>query len=153
LRNEFKKHFRHSGSYRHLMSDIEGIQDDIAHIDKLAHHLHHESLLHVKKDIASLDKLVHHLTEVVEGVECGRYSGHIDGDTRHVKRLIASMNHTLHGMDDLVADALHGGRHEHHRGYGATGQSRSSWGQSWSRSSTGGRGDLVRQLLSQFASR
>jgi hypothetical protein len=154
LRDEFKRHFRHSGSYRHLMSDLDSIEEDVEHIDKLAHNLHRESLLHVKKDIEGLDKSVHHLSEVVEAVERGRYGGHIDGDTRHVRSLIASMNRTLHAMDDIVADELRacGNPHQGHD-YDRSRSSQSSWGRSWSSQNNGNGNDFWRGLVFRFASR
>jgi hypothetical protein len=154
LRDEFKKHFKHSGSNRHLMSDIEGIEEDLEHIDKLAHHVHHESLLHVKRDIESVDKSVHHLTAVIEGVECGRYSGHIDGDTRHVKRLIASLNNTLHAMEEFVNARVHDRGHSGHgHGYGDSRSRESSWGQSSSRTQYGSGGDDIVSWIMRFAAR
>ncbi len=44
-----------------------------------------------------------HLHEVVDAVERGRYSGHVDGNTRHVHSMLDSLNGTIHRMERVVA--------------------------------------------------
>ncbi|MDA7672843.1 hypothetical protein N8615_00445 [Verrucomicrobiales bacterium] len=84
------------------MSDVSRILSEADHIDGMAHDPH-SSLRHIKADLADLDELAHHLHEVVDAVERGRYSGHVDGNTRHVHSMLDSLNGTIHRMERVVA--------------------------------------------------
>lgn len=52
---------------------------------------------------ADLDKLAHHLHALVDGIDRGWYSGHVDRGTRHVHRLLTSLNRSIHQMERGVA--------------------------------------------------
>lgn len=118
LQTEFRVHYAHSGAYRHLMSDISNVLSEASHIDRLAHNVH-SSLHHIQADLRNLDKLAHHLHTIVDGVGRGRYSGHFDGDTRHVHGLLRSLNSSIHQMERVVAiytapvNHHHGGHNGH----------------------------------------
>ncbi len=119
LKDEFRIHYRHSSAYRHLMSDVSQILAEAGHIDSLAHNPH-SSLRHIKADLEDLDDLAHHLHDLVDAVDRGRYSGHVDGNTRHVHSLLSSLNGTIHHMERVVAAYAappvhrHRDSHDHH---------------------------------------
>ena len=103
LKSEFRTHFRHSGAYNHLMTDLSQIKREIIHIDELAH-TRHPSLNHLAADVEDLDKLAHHLHDVVDAVERGRYRGHVDGDICHVHSLLKNLNRNIHSMEKVIED-------------------------------------------------
>lgn len=117
LEEEFEDHYEHSGAYRHLISDLSKIEDEAGHIDDLAHNPH-ASLRHLKADLEDLDDLAHHLHSVIDAVSRGRYSGHVDGNARHVHTMLASLNSTIHRMERVVASyTAPVRRHDDHHGH------------------------------------
>ena len=125
LEDEFRIHYKHSGAYRHLMSDVNKILGEAEHIDELAH-ARYPSLRHMRADLEDLDNLAHHLHRVVDAVEDGRYSGHVDGCTKHVHTMLASLTNMIHKMERYVEYLARpsGGGCEHERrsvsyGYGS----------------------------------
>ncbi|MGI9242766.1 MAG: hypothetical protein ACR2RV_18360 [Verrucomicrobiales bacterium] len=102
---EVNRHFRHSSGYRHLIHDAEEIREEAEHIDKLSHRVRGiDDVRHLRDDLEELDELVHHVAEVIEDIDRGRGRGHTHGDTRHVERLVACMNRSLHSMERMVKD-------------------------------------------------
>ncbi|MEM7143904.1 MAG: hypothetical protein AAF591_02135 [Verrucomicrobiota bacterium] len=157
LRYEFKRHYRHSGGYRHLICDVDVILEELEHVDRLARNVCHDSLRHIRRNLLEVDERAHHLSDVVRGIECGRYGGRIDCDTRKAKELIACLKETVCEMEEFVDDEMrrHGGHYDRgyrHRDVGPRG---SSW--SWSWNSGGGREvrgeDVLREILLRLGSR
>ena len=116
LQEEFAVHYRHTGAYRHLVSDASRIEDEADHIHRLAHDPY-ASLRHIAVDLGELDELAHHLHDLVDDTEHSRY-GHVHGDTRHVHELLASVNRVIHAMEDVVEDLRHGSYHGDHHDHG-----------------------------------
>lgn len=109
LIGEFRLHYRHTGDYRHLISDSYQMYQLAAHIHSVTHH--GGSLYHVRNDVNKLDSLFHHLEGLVRHMEQHSHGGHIHGDTRHVRRLLARMEDTLHHLQEDVeamTDPHHG---------------------------------------------
>ncbi len=106
LSKEFRTHYRHSGGYCHLRQDLKSIKGKASHIHGLAHSCQ-ASLSHIQSDLRQLDAKAHHLHEVVDAIECGRYRGHVDGDTRHVHELLNALNQSIHAMKRTVRKIAH----------------------------------------------
>ena len=97
LASEYRIHYRHTSSYRHLTSDISKIRSKARHIDRLAHDCR-SSLSHIQADLRELDRLAHHLHDVVDHIPCA----HVHGNTRHVHSLQNSLNGSIHSMQCAV---------------------------------------------------
>jgi|GEM_PF-2159564 len=97
---EFRNHYSHTPSYRHLISDASEMYQLSAHVHEVAHH--GGSPAHLQADLQKLDRLFHHVEDLVRDIERNHghpwHGGHIHGDTRHVRRILASMEDTLHHM-------------------------------------------------------
>ena len=101
LRFEFRKHFVHLDSYRHLMSDLNELSGKAQHIDRLAHDPRGQ-VNHLLADVRDLDRLAYHLHEVVDACEnSGR--GHVHGRTGHVHELLTVLNNTIHRLEETMA--------------------------------------------------
>lgn len=101
LKTEFRKHYVHLGTYRHLMSDLSEICAQAGHIDKLAHNPRGQ-IAHLRADVKKLDQLAHHLHEVVDTSERSA-AGHVHGKTGHVHELLDVLNNTIHRLEDTLA--------------------------------------------------
>lgn len=157
LRYEVKRHFRASGGYRYLMEDLGAIDDGLGHVEKLADHLCHDSLRQIRRHLVEVDRRVRQLSDVLDGIERGRYGRRIDCDTRKVKELLSCLGKSVHEMEDFVDGELrrygHGsGRGHEYRDRGVRGSSLS-----WSWQSGSGREvrgpDVLRELLLRLGSR
>jgi len=105
LKNEIIRHFRHSSEYRHLLSDVSKVRSEALHIDKLSHHVHDlDDVRHLEADLKDLDELVHHIGDLLDDIDAGCRRGHTHGDTRHVRRLVANINRSIHSMEYTVAE-------------------------------------------------
>ncbi len=130
LDQEFTAHYRHTSQFRHLREDARQMIRLAEHIHEVAHH--QGSLSHLESDLRQLDRLFHHIEDLVEEIEhnaaglghyhghfgsyYGTYSGgHIHGNTRHVRRILKSMEDTLHHLHDDVRELarLEEARHHH----------------------------------------
>ncbi len=110
---EVRHHYRHTGDYRHMISDTYEIYRLAAHIHDLVHH--HSSVHHIQSDVNSLDRKFHHLENLVSHVNHHPHGGHIHGDTFHIHTLLTAMEDSLHHLQDDIAqltDPHHG--HGHH---------------------------------------
>jgi hypothetical protein len=112
LAHEFRVHYRHLDAYRHLSSDISRVINEARHIDRLSHDSH-ASLHHIITDLEDLDRLSHHMHEVVDSAESSHWRGHAHGDTRHVHRLLSSLNNSIHSMQRL-SEQLNRHENRHH---------------------------------------
>lgn len=101
LKLEFRKHYVHLETYRHLMTDLNQICAEAEHIDRLAHNPRGQ-VNHLLADVKELDQLAHHLHEVVDASERSA-RGHIHGNTGHVHELLDVLNNTIHRLEDTVA--------------------------------------------------
>ena len=101
LKREFQAHYRYSGAYRHLISDINQFLVKAEHIDQLAHDPR-TSYRHIKADVADLDKLAHHIHEVVDNVERGRFSGRCNANLAHVHQKLTALNNTIHQLQRAI---------------------------------------------------
>ncbi len=107
LSHEFSIHYRHLDAYRHLRSDISQVINEASHIDRLSHNSH-ASLRHIITDLKDLDRLAHHMHEVVDNAESSHYHGNrFRSDTRHVHRLLTSLNSSIHSMQRLSEQLNH----------------------------------------------
>jgi hypothetical protein len=115
LASEYRTHYRHTSSYRHLTSDISKIRSKARHIDSLSHDCR-SSLSHINADLKELDRLAHHLHDVVDHISHGRH-GHTHGNTRHVHSLQSSLNNSIHSMERVVESLRHShrGHSDHYR--------------------------------------
>ena len=112
LSHEFSIHYRHLDAYRHLRSDISQVISEARHIDRLSHNSY-ASLCHIITDLRDLDRLSHHMHEVVDSAENSHWRGHAHGDTRHVHRLLSSLNSSIHSMQRL-SEQLNHHENRHH---------------------------------------
>ena len=94
------RHYRHTPEYRHLVADARQMCQLAEHVHEVAHH--RGSLAHLEADVAKLDATFHHLESVFDRVERGAAygHGHIHGNTRHVKRLLNSIEDGIHHLQD-----------------------------------------------------
>jgi len=132
LSHEFSIHYRHLDAYRHLRSDISQVINEASHIDRLSHNSH-ASLRHIIIDLRDLDRLSHHMHEVVDSAESSHSRGHAHGDTRHVHRLLSSLNSSIHSMQRLSEQLnRYEPHHNHHfdRSHYSRYQQHSSFGTS-----------------------
>ena len=113
LSHEFSIHYRHLDAYRHLRSDISQVINEASHIDRLSHNSY-ASLCHIIADLKDLDRLAHHMHDVVDSAESSHWRGHAHGDTRHVHRLLSSLNSSIHSMQRL-SEQLN--RHENYHNH------------------------------------
>lgn len=105
LTREVNLHFRHSAEYRHLLADAAKIRQEAQHIDKLSHDVRGiADVRHLRADLEDLDELVHHIGDVIEEINHGHGAGHTHGDTRHVEKLVACINRSLHSMERTVSE-------------------------------------------------
>ena len=138
LDREFTAHYRHTSQYRHLHSDSIQMVRLAGHVHEVAHN--HGSLAHLRSDLRQLDRLFHHIEDLVDEIEhtaggfghhdYGHYGhghhgfggyggGHIDGNSRHVARILRQMEDTLHHLqDDVEQLAALEDRHHDHRSRG-----------------------------------
>ena len=118
LRQEFSIHYKHSQGYRHLMSDVADLINTAHHIDRLTHDVH-SSLRHISTDLKAIDRTAHHLHNLVESSNLRWHRGHTHGNTRHVHRLLRTLNDTIHAMQATADQMRHhySDRPLHHREY------------------------------------
>ncbi len=98
------KHYRSTPSYVHMVRDV-------AELDQLACHLrdvakNEGDLDHLASDIAEMDVLFHHIEELFDTTElCARTYGRgfIKGHTAHVKRLLDSIEDSIHHIGEDIA--------------------------------------------------
>ena len=93
------KHYRHTSEYGHLIADSQEIYRLATHIHDVTHF--EGRLTHLESDLRELDRKFHHLESVFERVEHdARFGagGHVHGNTAHVKRLIDSIEDSIHHM-------------------------------------------------------
>ncbi|TWU51923.1 hypothetical protein [Rubripirellula reticaptiva] len=90
----------HTPEYGHLVSDSREMAT-------LAHHLHDVAhsegeSFHLESDLAQLDAKFHHLESLVDAIEhrAAYGDGHIHGGTSHVKRLLNSIEDSIHHLQD-----------------------------------------------------
>ena len=100
LQREFQVHYRYSGAYRHLMSDMNQFMAKAEHIDQLSHDPR-TSYRHIKADVADLDELAH-IHEVVDNVERGRFSGRCNANLAHVHQKLSALNNTIHQLQRAI---------------------------------------------------
>lgn len=113
------KHYRDTAAYCHLML---GSQE----IHRLATHIHDMTyfegrLAHLESDLRELDRKFHHLESVFDRVEHDAHfggGGYIHGNTAHVKRLLNSIEESLHNMRSDVADIRRRGSFHQDENYG-----------------------------------
>ena len=115
LNHEFARNYRHTPSYRHLMSDTSQMYRLAAHIHDLAHH--GGSVRHMEADVRQLDRLFHHIEDLVNAMSHrghGHGHGHLQPlhgghhghghhgfrgpDTRRARMLLRSMENTIHHL-------------------------------------------------------
>ncbi|MGB7323551.1 MAG: hypothetical protein WBD31_01680 [Rubripirellula sp.] len=94
------RHYRHTPEYGHLVSDAREMAS-------LAHHLHDVAhsegeSFHLESDLAQLDAKFHHLESLIDTIEhrAAYGDGHIHGGTSHVKRLLNSIEDSIHHLQD-----------------------------------------------------
>ncbi len=146
LRNEFVTHYRYSGAYRHLMSDMNQFMAKAEHIDQLSHDPR-TSYRHIKTDVAELDELAHHIHEVVDGIQRGRFSGRVNCSLAHVHQKLDALNNTIHQLQrsiEAYAAPARGGCSS--SGHGYTAQPSYNRGSSYGRTTVSSRHDFVRAV-------
>ena len=113
LSREFRDHYRHTPSYRHLATDARNMRKLASHIHEIAHY--EGDLEHIHDDLHELDELFHHVDELVDEIEHDAEhhgEGHVHGDTRHVRRIMRDMEGTLHHMLEDMEEMTGGARIE-----------------------------------------
>lgn len=99
------RHYRDTPAYGHLLSDSREIHRLATHIHDVSHY--EGRLTHMESDLRQLDRRFAHLQSVFDRVErdaefCG--GGHIHGNTAHVKRLLNTIEDSIHHMRSDIAD-------------------------------------------------
>jgi len=98
LSAEVRLHYRHTPEYRHLISDARKIYVKAVHIHRIAHR--GTSRAHLASDLREIDALYHHTAGLIREIERHAHfgHGHVHGDTRHVRGILAQMRKTIHHM-------------------------------------------------------
>lgn len=91
-------HYRHTPEYRHLVADANEMYRLATHVHEVTHF--EGNLRHLQNDVAELDRQFHHVETVFDRIEhnAAYGSGHVHGNTAHVKRLLKSMEDSIHHM-------------------------------------------------------
>lgn len=100
LRGLFQRHFRFSYHYVGIMGQLNRIDSGIEHIHGLAHDAY-TSPGHLQNDVGTIDNAVHQLHDLVDKVDSGRSTRHVEGNTKNVHRQLDNMTRTLHSLEDL----------------------------------------------------
>ncbi len=101
LGNELR-HYRHAPEYAHLVEDTNELSRLAKHIHDVTHF--EGNLVHLQSDLDGLDRNFHHLEEVFDRVEHNAAfgHGHVHGNTKHVKRLLKSIEDSIHHISTDV---------------------------------------------------
>ena len=103
LRSEFRSHFRDSGGYSALRSDLSKIRMKADHIGRQAHGgISKINIL--RRGVSELSSKSYHLSRVVGAIEAGKYSGCVYGNTREVHELLASLNYSIQSMGSSLQE-------------------------------------------------
>ncbi len=148
-------HFRHTPEYWHLVNDTNEMYRLATHVHEVTHF--EGNLAHLQCDVDELDRQFHHVEQLLDRIDHDALygGGHIHGNTSHVKRMLISIEESIHHMrSDLqsirdqaavsrsvrtqpVPGPVHGGIYESH------GRSRYGHGGSGSTVSSGGYGSRI----------
>jgi hypothetical protein len=95
LKNEVR-HYRHTPEYDHLVHDTNEIYRLASHIHDVTHF--EGNLVHLEADLRDLDREFHHLERAFDRVEHNAAYGYgrVSGNTKHVKRLLESIEDSIH---------------------------------------------------------
>ena len=95
-------HYRHTAQYGHLVASTNELYRLATHIHDVTHF--EGNLAHLRSDLRELDREFHALEGLFDRIEhsaaYGR--GHIHGNTAHVKRLLNSIEDSIHHIQDDV---------------------------------------------------
>jgi hypothetical protein len=91
-------HYRHTPEYRHMVADANEMYRLATHVHEVSHF--EGNLRHLQNDVANLDRQFHHVESVFDRIErnAAYGNGHVHGRTAHVKRLLISIQDSIHHM-------------------------------------------------------
>ncbi|MDG1875691.1 MAG: hypothetical protein P8J27_17400 [Mariniblastus sp.] len=99
-------HYRHTSQYGRLVACTNELYRLATHIHDVTHF--EGNLIHLRSDLRDLDREFHDLERLFDRIEqTAAYGyGHIHGNTSHVKRLLNSIEDSIHHIQDDVDSLL-----------------------------------------------
>jgi len=118
LATHLRANYRHTNQYRHLSIDTGIMLRLSSHLHGVAHR--GGSLTHMSHDVKELHEQFHHVELLINQIEyaAAHGYGHLHGNTRYVRRMIARIDQTLTHLDEDLESMLHPVVHHHEYGHG-----------------------------------
>jgi hypothetical protein len=101
---ETRQHYRKTPEYRYMLEDAKALVQSASHLHDVARR--RGSLAHLEADVNDLDATFCHIVKVFDRVEreAAFGNGCIKGGTKHVKRLLDSMQVNIRYMQADIAE-------------------------------------------------
>ncbi len=96
-------HYKYTANYFHMLEDTREMARLARHIHEVAHN--EGNIFHLEADLNDLDRAFHHVERLFDTTEIGAAygAGHVQGNTKHVKRLLDKIEDCIHHMRDDIA--------------------------------------------------